>query len=274
MTTKPKNILITGGTRGLGLQYAHYLAKKGYNIGISDISSTACEVYGEASSVDDILNDLRKYGIDAWYKSANLINPIESDKLVEKFIENFGEIYGVITNAGGDVSGSDENAAGKKPKNNSFFISYEESNNIFARNYNTCLNTLRSVIPYMIKQNFGKVVTVSSINAALGVERETTYSVAKASVLQLTRSLATEVRKNGINVNCVMPGPVRTGRFMATLKGRNKHDLKNLKTKSRLERVAEPVDVAAVVEFLISPASDFISGEVIKVDGGLFNHSI
>ena len=178
MTTKPKNILITGGTRGLGLQYAHYLAKKGYNIGISDISSTACEVYGEASSVDDILNDLRKYGIDAWYKSANLINPIESDKLVEKFIENFGEIYGVITNAGGDVSGSDENAAGKKPKNNSFFISYEESNNIFARNYNTCLNTLRSVIPYMIKQTL-EGYAVSSINAALGVEREATYSVAK-----------------------------------------------------------------------------------------------
>lgn len=274
MINKVKNILITGGTRGLGLQYAHFLAKKGYNIGITDISNTACKVYGEASSTEEILNELKGYGVDAWYESANLIDPIQSNALVEKFIERFGEIHGVITNAGGDVSGQDLDAAGGKPENNSFFISYDESNNIFTRNYNTCLNTLRSVIPYMVQQNFGKVITVSSINAALGVDRETTYSVAKASVLQLTRSLATEVRKNGINVNCIMPGPVRTGRFMATLKGRNSHDLKNLKTKSRLERVADPKDVAAVVEFLISPASDFISGEVIKVDGGLFNQSI
>jgi 3-oxoacyl-[acyl-carrier protein] reductase len=71
-----------------------------------------------------------------------------------------------------------------------------------------------------------------------------------------------------------MPGPVKTGRFMATLKGRNPHDLKNLETKGRLERVAESEDIAAVVDFLISPASDFISGEVIKIDGGLFNQSI
>lgn len=274
MNNKVKNILITGGTRGLGLQYAYFLAKKGYNIGISDISNTACKVYGEAKSVDEILDNLRGYGVDAWYESADLINPHESDGLVKNFVEHFGEIHGVVANAGGDVSGKDTNAAGGKPKNNSFFISYEESNNVFARNYNTCLNTLRSVIPYMIEQNFGKVITVSSINAALGVKRETTYSIAKAAVLQLTRSLATEVRKNSINVNCIMPGPVRSGRFMATLKGRNPHDLKNLETKNRLERVADPDDVAAVVDFLMSPASDFISGEVIKVDGGLFNQSI
>lgn len=274
MSKMVKNILITGGTRGLGLQYAHFLARKGYNIGISDISETACKVYGEANSVNEILGELREHGIDAWYKSANLIDPDQTDELLNAFVEYFGEIHGVIANAGGDVSGNDCNAAGGKAENNSFFISYEESNNIFSRNYNTCLNTLRSAIPYMVKQNFGKVITVSSINAALGVERETTYSVAKAAVLQLTRSLATEVRKNGINVNCIMPGPVRTGRFMATLKGRNPHDLKNLETKTRLERVAEPADVASVVEFLLSPASDFISGEVIKVDGGLFNQSI
>ena len=130
------------------------------------------------------------------------------------------------------------------------------------------------MVPYLVNQGFGKVITVSSINAALGVEKETTYSVAKAAVLQLTRSLATEVRKNGINVNCIMPGPVRTERFKATLKGRNPHDLQHLETKTRLERIAEPEDVSPIVEFLLSPASDFISGEVIKIDGGLFNQSI
>ena len=126
----------------------------------------------------------------------------------------------------------------------------------------------------MVEQSFGKIVTVSSINAAFGVERETTYSVAKAAILQLTRSLATQFRSEGINVNCIMPGPVKTGRFLATLQDRGEHDLKNFEANGRLERVAEPHDIASVVEFLLSPAADFISGEVLKVDGGLFNHSI
>ena len=129
-------------------------------------------------------------------------------------------------------------------------------------------------MPHFQKQGFGKIVTVSSINAAFGVEKETTYSVAKAAVLQLTRSLAKELRPDGINANCIVPGPVKTGRFLATLKGRNPHDLKDLRDKSRLERVALPNDISPVVEFLLSPASDFISGSAIKVDGALFNQPI
>jgi NAD(P)-dependent dehydrogenase (short-subunit alcohol dehydrogenase family) len=269
-----RNILITGGTRGLGLEYARFLASRGYNIGLTDISDKACQVYGEAESVQGIIKELKSYNVDAWFKPANLIDPIETDKLLNSYIDHFGEIHAVITNAGGDIAGDDPNAAGGKAKNNSFFIKYEEYNNIFKRNFDTCFNTLRSVMPYLVDQGFGKVITVSSINAALGVEKETTYSIAKAAILQLTRSLATEVRKNGVNVNCIMPGPVRTERFNATLKGRNSHDLKFLETKGNLERVAEPRDVSSVVEFLLSPKSDFISGEVIKIDGGLFNQSI
>jgi len=86
----------------------------------------------------------------------------------------------------------------------------------------------------------------------------------------LTRSVAKEFRKDGINVNCIMPGPVKTGRFMSTLRGRNEHDLDNIDSTSRLDRVANPSDISPVVEFLLSEASDFISGELIRVDGGLF----
>ncbi len=274
MNNKIKNILITGGTRGLGLEYARFLANKGYNIGITDISETACQVYGEAKSVQDILDELGGYGIDAWYESANLNDPIQAEQVVTSFLNHFGEIHAVITNAGGDISGNDDNAAGGKAENNSFFIAYDEYRNIFRRNFDTTMNTLRAVMPYMKKQGFGKVITVSSINAVFGVEKETTYSVAKSAIIQLTRSLATEVRKDGVNVNCIVPGPVKTGRFMATLKGRHAHDLEALKEKSRLERVATPQDVSPLVEFLLSPASDFISGSVIKIDGGLFNQSM
>ena len=265
-----KNILITGGTRGLGLEYAKYLAKKGYNIGITDISKEACTIYEEAESLDSIINDLEKNNIQAWFYPADLTNQEETKTMVKKFISKFGVINGIITNAGGDIAGRGKNAEGGKAENNSFFIDKLEHENIFDRNYYTCFNTLKAVIPYMKKQGFGKVVTVSSVNAVFGVEKETAYSVAKAGVLQLTRSLAKELRKDGVNVNCIMPGPVKTGRFMSTLKGRNKHDLEKINSTSRLDRVANPVDIAPVVEFLFSDASDFISGELIRVDGGLF----
>ena len=274
MVDKVRNVLITGGTRGLGLEYAHHLAQQGYNIGISDISEQACKVYGEAESVEEILKDLSDYGVDVWYQSADLDNLDQTNKMVSSFIEKFGSIDAVVTNAGGDISGNDSNAAGGKAENNTFFVDYSEYKNIFTRNFDTTVNTLRVVVPFMRKQGFGKVVTVSSINAVFGVEKETSYSMAKSAIIQLTRSLATEVRKDGVNVNCIVPGPVKTGRFMATLKGRHKHDLEMLKDKSRLERVALPQDVSPLVNFLISPESDFMSGSIIKIDGGLFNQSM
>jgi 3-oxoacyl-[acyl-carrier protein] reductase len=265
-----KNILITGGTRGLGLEYARYLSANGYNIGLTDISKDACKVYGELDSIDDLLAEIKSLGVKVWFDEADLTIPESAEKIAANFIDYFGQIDGVITSAGGDISGSDKDAAGGKAENNSFFISFTEHENIFLRNYYTCLNTLRAVVPYMQNQKFGKIITVSSVNAAFGVERETAYSVAKSSVLQLTRSLAKELRKDGINVNCIMPGPTKTGRFLSTLKGRNQHDLEGLNSDARLDRIAVPSDIAPVVEFLLSDNSNFISGEVIKIDGGMF----
>tara|TARA_Y100000816_G_C26097868_1_gene581298 strand:- start:1305 stop:2123 length:819 start_codon:yes stop_codon:yes gene_type:complete len=267
---KVKNILITGGTRGLGLEYAKYLSSKGYNIGLTDISEKACTIYGESKSLEFVLNGIRKNKVEAYFWAADLTKKEETERMVERFISKFGVIDGVITNAGGDIAGQGKNAEGGKADNNSFNIDKLEHENIFDRNYYTCFNTLKAIIPYMKNQGFGKVVTVSSVNAVFGVEKETAYSVAKAGVLQLTRSLAKELRKDGINVNCIMPGPVKTGRFMSTLKGRNKHDLEKINSTSKLDRVASPEDIAPVVEFLFSDASDFISGELIRVDGGLF----
>jgi 3-oxoacyl-[acyl-carrier protein] reductase len=265
-----KNILITGGTRGLGLEYAMYLAQKGYNIGLTDLSENACKVYGEAKSVESILMDIRKNKVEAWFSPADLTNHDEADGIIEKFISKFGVIDGLIASAGGDISGKDSNAEGGKAKNNSFFIDYTEHKNIFDRNYYTCFNTLKAVVPYMKNQGYGKVITISSLNAVMGVEKETAYAIAKAGVLHLTRCLAKQLRKDGINVNCIIPGPVKTGRFMSTLNERNKHDLEQINSTEKLYRIANPEDISPVVEFLLSDASDFISGEVIRVDGGLY----
>lgn len=269
-----KNVLISGGSRGLGLEYARYLAAKGYNVGITDISRNACSVYDEVASVEQLLDELSAEGGVPWFEAADLTDPAQANVMLESYLRKYGEIHGVVTNAGGDISGADENAAGGKAENNTFMISSVEHERIFKRNFDTCYNLLKAVVPVMKAQGFGKIVTISSINAAFGVERETSYSIAKAGVIQLTRCLAKELRPNGINVNCLVPGPVKTGRFLATLKGRNAHDLESLHSEAGLERTGRPSDISPVIEFLLSPAADFVSGSILKVDGGLINQPL
>tara|TARA_Y100000591_G_scaffold81_1_gene74 strand:- start:2257 stop:3075 length:819 start_codon:yes stop_codon:yes gene_type:complete len=267
---KNKNLIITGSTRGLGLAYANYFSSKGYNLFLTDISEKACEAFNTGTTLDKILTKLRSFGGKVHYQSADLTDQKNANDIIAEAKIKFNSIDGLIANAGGDISGSDARASGGKASNNTFMIQYEEFNNIFDRNFKTCLHTLRSVVPVMKEQKYGKIITVSSINASFGVSKETTYSIAKSAIVQLSRSLAKELREFNINVNCIMPGPVRTERFLSTVKDRHKHDTQLLDNKEGLMRIAETEDICPVVEFLISSNSNFISGEVIKIDGGLF----
>ena len=269
-----KNILITGASRGLGASYANYLADKGYNLILTDISHEACAVYNEISSVEVLVKQLEKKTKKVAFFAADLSTQDAADDLVERVSRDFGTIDAVIANAGGDIRGDDAKASGGKADANSFFVNYDDHESIFKRNYYTCLHTLRSVTPILVDQGYGKIITISSVNGGLGVPKETTYATAKAAIVHLTRCLAVELRDKGINVNCIMPGPITTGRFMATLESRNSHDLKDMQSSSGLTRIGKPEDICPVVEFLLSPGSDFISGQVIRVDGGLFSQPV
>lgn len=274
MQNKVQNILVTGATRGLGLEFSRYLARKGYNLFLTDISEKACQVYDEIENLDSLLEELRSYGITADFIASDLTNEESARAMFNQFVDKYGTVDAVVANAGGDISGNDSDASGGKAPNNSIKIPFDEHENIFKRNYYTSLNTLRACEDYFRKKGFGKIVTLSSVNSSVGVEKETSYAVAKAAVLHLTRCLAAELRADGVNVNCLMLGPTKTGRFLSTLKGRNPHDLKALEGTGRLTRVGEPKDVSPVLDFLLSEGSDFISGQVIRVDGGLFTQPV
>jgi 3-oxoacyl-[acyl-carrier protein] reductase len=273
---KVKHVVVTGGTRGLGLSHVEFLAQRGYDISIIDISRSACQVYGEVSTIDDLLVRLRSYGVNSHFFSCDLTDLNLLNECVERIINEAGDIDAIVANVGGDVVGRDQSASGAKATNNSIDISSEQHNEVFDRNYLTCFNTIKAIVPYFKQRNKGKIVTTTSISAGYGVPQETAYAVAKSAVLHLTRCVATELRPYGINVNCIAPGATLTGRFNATLSQRSEVDRQKITatTGSFLEKPAKPESISSVVEFLLSSASDYISGQVIRIDGGQFTSPI
>ena len=256
---KTKNVILTGGSRGLGLSHALYLSKKGYNLAIIDLSKEACNVYGEIDNIDDLLARLSSNGTKNEFYECDLTD-----------FNDFSLIHGSVFTAGGDITGNDNSAAGSKSNQNNFQINEKDHDSVFNRNYKTTLNSIKSIIEHYKVNKSGKIVTTSSISSNYGVIQETAYSIAKAAVSQLTRSVAAEMRSYGINVNCIAPGATLTGRFKATIKNRSIEDQEKIlsEEKSILLNPAEPEYISSVVEFLLSDESKYISGQIIRVDGG------
>ena len=268
------NIIITGATRGLGLSHAQYLANRGYNIALVDISKDACSIYGEAKNISMILEKLRKSNKSEFY-SCDLTNYKNTKDTFQKILNDFGSIEGAIFNAGGDIKGRDRNASGGKAQNNSICIDIDDHDAIFDRNYRTCLNSIKAIVPILREQRFGKIITTSSASAGYGVTKETAYSTSKAAIIHLTRSVAAELREYDICVNCVAPGPTLTGRFKETISERTEKDLEKFTGgTSFLTKVADSIQISYLVEFLLSSKADYISGQVIRIDGGQFTSPI
>lgn len=263
-------IVVTGAGRGLGRHYALHLAECGADVVVHDISEDAAAVYREASSLTETVEAIRAKGRRSAGVTADLTRSVEAQRLAEGALAALGgRVDVLINNAGGDVAGTDPAAAGGKPAPNDAFIPEAQLMAVLNRNLLTCMHATRAFLPSMIAGGGGKILNVASVAAIKGVGQEITYAVSKAGVVHYTRCLATQLRPKGITVNCMALGPTRSGRFLATLAHRGPTDTDRLaSTGSRLERVGEPADAANVLEFFCSNLSDFVSGQVLVVDGG------
>ena len=238
------NILVTGGSRGIGAKIVSTFAKNRHNVIINYNDSE-----GLAKELSYNLNDS---GYSTKIFKAKVSNINEVYDMVNFCKETYGDIDVLVNNAG--VSKSqlfDE-------------ITEDDWDYIMNVNLKGIFNCSKAVVSGMIKRKSGCIINMSSIWGIEGGAMEVHYSAAKAGVIGFTKALAKELVPSNIRVNCVAPGVIKTD----MLNGYSDSDLEVLRNDTSLLRLGVPQDIANVVYFLASDKASFITGEVINVSGG------
>jgi NAD(P)-dependent dehydrogenase (short-subunit alcohol dehydrogenase family) len=261
-----KVALVTGAARGLGRAYALRLAQLGADVVINDINLHAARQYNEelaegAATVSDEIVQLgrRSSGI-----VADVTNPVAVNVMVEQIIDEYGRLDILVNNAGGQLAPNERSYAGSMPP--------EDLEWILGINLMGTIYCCQAAAPLMKAQRGGKIVNVGSQSglraSAEGKGFFAHYSVAKAGIHQYTRCLAAEMGPYGVTVNCIAPGLILSSRALASGRGSDQARARSEPTIA-LGRLGTPEDCARVVEFLCTELSDYVTGQIIVIDGGI-----
>lgn len=239
-----KTVLVTGASKGIGAATAILFAQKGYNVVINYNNS-----YESASL---LAKSLGSNGYSVMTHKANVANKLEVDLMVKETLYKFGSLDILVNNAGiahqGLITDTDE-------------IDFD---NIVDVNLKGVFNCCKAVTPSMVSRQTGRIINVSSMWGQVGASCEVAYSAAKAGVIGLTKALAKELAPSGITVNCVAPGLIETSM--------NSHlsveDLTDFVQEIPLGRMGSADEVAATIEFLASEKAEYITGQILGVNGG------
>ena len=256
-----KVALVTGSGRGLGRSFAEHLASLGCSLGIHGMREDGPAEFGEGTTLTETANQIAKqYGIKACRVLGDLTNPDDVNRVVDTVCAELGPLDILVHNAGGDIA-----AAGGKPNpNDAVHIKLEDVKAVLDRNLLSTILTCQAAAKIMMPRKSGRILTLSSISAFKGLASSSIYATAKAAVVEYTRCLAEQLRTHNINVNSLAPGDTRTGRFLGT---RTVAD-ERLVTEGTLDRIGMVDEVTRVVEFFAGPLGDFVTGQVLRVDGG------
>lgn len=245
MTLKGKNALVTGGYRGIGKAIALKLASMGANVAVNDI--------GEPDTAGDTLSEIRAFGVEAEAIQANVAVEDDVQKLFAKFMERFGRIDILINNAGITRDG--------------LLMKMKESDwqSVIDVNLKGVFLCTKAAVRPMMLQKSGSIVNITSVVGITGNAGQANYSASKAGVIGFTKSIAKEIGSKGVRVNAVAPGFIHTKMTEAL-----PEDVKNAYMANiPLKRYGEPEEVAEVVTFLCEERSKYMTGQVLKVDGGM-----
>ncbi len=246
MLLQGKIAIVTGATRGIGREIALTLAKNGASLIITG---------NQEKLLRELAQEIEKLNQKCLVQTGDISDPSTSKKFVSNAIDSFGKIDILVNNAGINT---------RIP---TLELQPEEWQKVINTNLNGTFYCCSAVLPYMIKQQSGKIINVSSTTAKTPHRNASpSYGASKAGINYLTQHLALEMAKYNICVNAVCPGPIETDMS----KQWSDEYRKQVLSKIPLGRIGESKDVADAVLFLASNMSDFITGESININGGTY----
>jgi 3-oxoacyl-[acyl-carrier protein] reductase len=259
---------VTGSSRGIGRAIAEQLAYCGAAVAVHGTSLYSTRSFNEADSLDAVASAIAdRHNAETLAVCGDLTDAEEVGRIAGDIRDRFGRIDILVNNAGGDVgtAGLDAPNAGKPERNDAVFISLTDMRTVLDRNLLTCILVCQEVAPEMMERRTGRIVNIGSIAGGIGRESAAIYCTAKAAVHEYTRCLAVQLRPYDVCVNVVAPGDITTPRFLAS----RPVDEQMLVESGTLVRYGHSIEIARAVEFLASDAASFVSGQILRVDGGL-----
>jgi len=246
-----KTVVLTGGASGIGRATALQYASAGARVVIGDVNAAE----GQAT-----VNAIRDSGGSAEFIKLDLTD----DTSIDAFVDGAQAVLGGTPDIVASIAGVDR----VKP----FLDNTPEDWSLLAQiNYIGPVRMIHRLLPGMLERRGGKIVTVASDAGRVGSSGETFYAGTKGAVIAFTKSLAREVARAGITCNCVAPGPTDTPLFNGTIPEGTK--LRDALIKAiPLRRLAQPIEIAHTIVYFSTPATDFMTGQVISVSGGLTMH--
>ena len=247
MKLKDKVAIVTGSASGIGRAIALATAREGARIAVVDLNEVGAQ---------ETVKEIQKEGGQAHPYKADVTKKAQIDAMVADVIKRWGTVHILVNNAGWD-------------KVEPFIQSTEETwDKVLAINLKGPIICTRAVLDEMLKNSYGKIVSIASDAGRVGSTGEAVYSGAKGGIIAFTKTIAREMARHRININCVCPGPTDTPLF-AAVTAENPKLAESLKRVIPFGRLGQPEDIPPAVIFLVSDDAGFITGQTLSVSGGL-----
>jgi len=245
MKLKGRTALVTGGSRGIGRAVAIALAEEGADVAINYVSSE--------TAARDVAEHIKKMGCKAILAQADVSDYPDTFRMAQEILREFGHLDILVNNAG---INSDKT-----------FVKMDHASwrKVLGTNLDGVFNCTKVFIDQMLKQNYGRVVNMTSVIGQIGNFGQANYAASKAGVAAFTKSLAKELAGKGVTVNAVAPGFIET-EMIANIPDKVKT---RLLEQIPLKRFGAPEEVGRCVVYLVSPDGDYITGSELSINGGL-----